>query len=167
MNQARTQDNVSEVLCAAQHGEERAQKVQNIHGTDDPWILSSRFNVTIEIDSWEGLPSMSLLGTYAAGTITLYESQIEAFADTKAQSTTEVYKIVCAHELAHHLINPANFGQAGKTSLWNNIINTIFSESSKIGMHELEEVAAHAFAVTLTGIKIRNASRQLGDPSIS
>lgn len=166
MGQVGTQDSVSKILCAARHGEERAQKVQDRYGTDDPWILSSQFDVTIEVDSWEGLPSMSLLGTYASGTITLYEYQIEAFADTEERSTSEVYKIVCAHELAHHLIDPTDFGEVEESSLWSRVISRLFNESSKIGIRELEEVAAHAFAVTLTGITIQNVNQQLGNPDI-
>lgn len=161
MSQTHTRDEGSKVLYAARHGEDRAQTIQNKYGTDDPWTLSSRLNVAIEIDTWKGLPSMSLLGTYATGTITLYKYQIETFADTEEYSTTEVYDVVCAHELAHHLLDPADFGQAERTSLWSRIINSVFSKSSKIGIHELEEVAAHAFAVTLTGVKIRNVSREL------
>ncbi|WP_137290451.1 hypothetical protein [Natronorubrum halophilum] len=142
------------VSKAIQLGRKRARSLRDTHESEDPLTIADELGVEVTMDDWDGLSTMSLFGTYANGRITLYVNQIDGFAETHALSRTAALRLVCAHELGHHLIETNDVVTREQSSVFRDILTVFGVTTRPSNGRRLVETATHAFALELTGVDV-------------
>jgi len=89
-------------------GSEIASEVIDRYGSTAPREIAAAADIEVRVDEWDGMDGLVMLGTYGGRTITLYSSQIEAYARDRDIEQTYLTEAVVAHELGHHFLATAD-----------------------------------------------------------
>lgn len=144
-------ETVRQLRRCYREGGERAERLAESHGSTDPWQLADALGVSVRRDSWPGLGGTTLLGTYADGTVTLYEVQIETRAAACGIPTQAAERAVLAHELAHHEIDQRPLPHQPTDTGWLRGLVPGYRRTS-LSARAVEEVACHGFTETLVDL---------------
>ena len=137
---------------AHRRGRCHARALVRSHATTDPETLARAENVTVVTDAWAGMEEFTFLGSYASGTITVYDRQVREVATSLPITESTVRDVVIAHELGHHVVNEESSGDDGPLKRLHEIVATLRGDRPDRERTVLVETAAHAFAGVLVDI---------------
>ena len=143
---------VETVDDAREVGRSVADELRTSYDETDPVRLATTLDVPIARDYWAGLEEVQLLGSYRDGEITVYPRQIAARADEIGVDHARLETAVVAHELGHHVLSEAGFGDDRSTGLLNEVLDSIAGTGRSD--RTLEERAAEQFTIALTGTRL-------------
>lgn len=150
-------DFLESIRDTRERGQSCARELVQDHGTSDPSRLAIATGASVATDDWTGMSSLTILGTYTEGTITIYEEQIRATANELPLSVETVRDTVIAHELAHHVMNdPLPERYSDRPGRLRRIVARVCGGTPHRERTVLVEIAAHAFAGSLIDVSPLN-----------
>lgn len=138
---------------AHERGQRRARELARARSSSEPEALARAEGVDIESDAWSGMEAFTLLGSYADGTITVYERQVRDAAASLPLAEATVRDVVVAHELGHHVLDDT-FGTDvdGSLDRLRTVVAAVRGARPRRVRTALSETAAHAFAGVLVDV---------------
>jgi hypothetical protein len=133
-------------------GEAAADRLVREHESSNPGELATATGATVVTDEWSGLDGLIMLGTYADGTITVFEAQVRTVADDGPLSVETVRDVAVAHELAHHVLDSPRMERDDDRGRLTRLVERARGNGRRQRQTVLAEVAAHTFAGALVDV---------------
>lgn len=137
---------------AHERGRRRARDLERTHATSNPVTLARAADIDVVSDRWAGMETFTILGSYADGTITVYERQVRETAASLPLSAETVWDVVVAHELGHGVLDDAFAPDNGPLKRLRGVVAEARGDRPRRERTVLVETAAHAFAGTLVDV---------------